>query len=205
MPPKKGLSKDDKMKAMLDLMMESNDIWTLKDLEKDCPKKKGIPAMKVKEILQELCDNDEVMSDKIGNGNFFWCFPSEAYNRRKVQENNIMAEIQNYNREIAQLEAEIAQLTPGREESPERSQLDQEISEFQSQINNVKSEASKYEKMNPEAIKKAQRQAAIAFDAANRWTDNIFTIKSWTAKKFGILEKDFNKNFELGENFDYFE
>ena len=204
MPPKR-VSKDEKLKSMLDMIMESNDIFTLKDLEKECPKKTGIQANKVKELLQELCDDDLVLQDKIGNQNFFWCFPSEAYNRRKVQEANLNKEIEQYTNEIQQLEQEIAQLSPGREDSDERTQLDNEIAQFEEKIATIHRESSKYEKMNPEAIKQAQRQSGIALDAANRWTDNIFTIKSWSRKKFGILDKDFDKNFGLGENFDYFE
>jgi transposase len=39
------------------LMMESNDGWTLKELKKECPKRKGINSQSVKDFLQELRDN----------------------------------------------------------------------------------------------------------------------------------------------------
>ena len=202
MPPKKGLSREDKMKIMKNLIMESKDIWTLKELEKVCPKK-GISGMIVKDILKDLCDNDLISSDKIGSGNFFWCFPSEDFNQRRLQEEKLTNQIQSYQEEIAQLEKEIQELQKGREDSAERDQLDSEIAVFEQQIAEIHKESSKYEKMNPEALKQTQRQTQIAFDSANRWTDNIYTLSSWAQKKFFISSADFEKNFELGENFDY--
>ena len=205
MSRKKGMSRNDKLIAMQELMMESQDIWTLKDLEKDCPKKKGITSMSVKEILQELCDNDLVSFDKIGSGNFYWCFPSEALNRRKVQEEKLKKETSILNNEIIQLEKEISELEPGREECEERTQLNYEISELNKKMDLILSESSKYEFLNPEGIKKMQKQTQIAHDSANRWTDNIFTIRSWVSKNFNVSSSQFNEQFEISENFDYLE
>lgn len=204
MSRKKGVSKDDKLKIVQNIMMESNDIWSIAELEKACSKK-GIRSMIVKDLIQELLDDDLISSDKIGKANFYWCFPSEAYNRRRVAEEKITNEIASYENEIVQLEAEIQQLQPGREETPEREQLDKEIDEFKQQIKEIQDEASKYDKLNPELIQRRQRQAVVAFESANRWTDNIFTIQSWVTTKFGKSKKEFLTSFRLGEDFDYFE
>lgn len=185
--------------------MESKDIWTLKELEKECPRKKGINAMIVKEILQELCDNDLISSDKIGSGNFYWCFPSEAYNRRKVQEDRYNESIREYEAEIETLTKEIGELEPGREDSPERSELNDEIQQLQSEINSLESEIEKFKQLNPEGIKEKQRLSIVAFEAANRWTDNIFNLKSWCLNKFNLPSSDFDKSFEIPEDFDYLE
>jgi DNA-binding transcriptional regulator GbsR (MarR family) len=204
MPPKKGLSHDDKMAGMQALMMESNDIWTLKDLEKECPKRKGIISQSVKDILQELCDSDLVSWDKIGSGKFFWCFPADAYNRRAVARAAMESVIAETEAEIAQLEREIAKLRSGREDSAQRQQLDSEIDELETALAGIRREAAVYEKMNPEAVKKAQRQAEIALAAANRWTDNIFAVKAWCVKQFNMSSAQFDSQFELKEGFDYF-
>ena len=199
------MSREEKLLAMQELMMESKDIWTLKDLEKECPKKKGINAMSVKEILQELCDNDLVSFEKIGSGNFYWCFPSEAYNRRKVLEGKLNSQISDFEKEIKDLEKEISELEPGREDSEERTQLDAEIEEFGKQLSKIKAEAAKYEKLNPEGIKKTQEQTKVALEAANRWTDNIFTIKSYITKTLNIPGSQFCEQFGIPEEFDYLE
>jgi len=43
----------------------------------------------------------------------------------------------------------------------------------------------------------------VAFEAANRWTDNVFCIRSWCQKRFSVEAKDFDKQFGISEDFDY--
>lgn len=203
MPPRKGMSRDDKLTTMQAIMMESQDVWTLKDLEKECPKR-GVIQQAVKEILQELVDNDLVSFDKIGSSNFYWCFPSEAYNRRMVSQNRLDASISALEQEIAELEQEIGELEPGREDCDERKQLDEEIVALNTRLANVSAETAKYGALNPVAIRETERQAAAALDAANRWTDNIYTLRSWCVKKFNLPASTFDKQFGLDDSFDYF-
>lgn len=54
------------------------DFFQLKDLEKLCPKEKGITSMSVKEVVQSLVDDGIVDSEKIGTSIYFWAFPSKA-------------------------------------------------------------------------------------------------------------------------------
>jgi hypothetical protein len=204
MPPKKGLSKDDKILGMQALMMESNDIWTLKDLERECPKRKGIIAQSVKDILQELCDNDLVSSDKIGSGKFFWCFPADAFNRRAVARASLEQSIAEMAAEIQALEREVARLRQGREDCAEREALDTDVTRLKSELHEIAAQASKYETMNPVAVRQAQRQTTIGLAAANRWTDNIFAIKSWCRKNYNMDSAAFDRQFEIDETFDYF-
>jgi hypothetical protein len=203
MPPKRGLSRDDKLIAMQELMMESRDVWTLKDLERDCPKKKGIVQQSVKEILQELCDSDLISTDRIGISNFFWCFPSEAYSRRKVQLTKFEAQIAEAEREIAALETEIASLASTRIETNERLQLNHEIAEMEAKMEFVNREIVKYDRMNPLEIKRIERQSGIALNAVNRWTDNFFTLRSWAMKEFGLTPRRFDESFEISQSLDY--
>ncbi|RMC13883.1 hypothetical protein DUI87_08966 [Hirundo rustica rustica] len=43
----------------------------------------------------------------------------------------------------------------------------------------------------------------VAKEAANRWTDNIFSIKSWAKRKFGFEESRIDKGFGIPEDLDY--
>jgi len=52
-------------------------VFTLKELVKLASKEKGIVAQTVEEVLKSLVDDGEVMADKIGTSNYFWCFPSQ--------------------------------------------------------------------------------------------------------------------------------
>jgi len=159
--------------------------------------------MAVKDILQELCDCDLISFDKIGSGNFYWCFPSEALNKRKVHECKLLQEIESYQNEINEIEKQIEELEPSRIDCKERTDLDAEVKEFEAKLKIIQKESEPYEKMNPDAIHLTEKQSAIALDAANRWTDNIFTVKSWCTKSFGLLPSAFDQNFGITEDFDY--
>uniref|UniRef100_A0ACB8E7X6 Uncharacterized protein n=1 Tax=Sphaerodactylus townsendi TaxID=933632 RepID=A0ACB8E7X6_9SAUR len=53
-------------------------------------------------------------------------------------------------------------------------------------------------------VKCPMRQAnKVAKEAANRWTDNIFSVKSWAKRKFGFEDSKINKTFGIPEDFDY--
>lgn len=67
MSKKRGLSVEEKRSRMLEIFYEKKDVFQLKDLEKICPKEKGIVAQSVKDVLQSLVDDGLVDSEKIGN------------------------------------------------------------------------------------------------------------------------------------------
>lgn len=45
----------------------------------------------------------------------------------------------------------------------------------------------------------------MAKEAANRWTDNLFSMKSWCKNKFGLDESTINKHFSIPEELDFVE
>ena len=51
---------EEKRKRMMEVFYEKKDVFQLKELEKICPKEKGITPMSVKEILQSLVDDNMV-------------------------------------------------------------------------------------------------------------------------------------------------
>ena len=47
------------------------------------------------------------------------------------------------------------------------------------------------------------QESAVAKEAANRWTENVFSIKSWCKNRFGIEESKLDQQFGIPEDFDY--
>jgi hypothetical protein len=83
MSKKKTTSKDEKLELMEELLFEKAEPFTLKELEKLAQKEKGIRSMVVKEVIDELIGDSRILSDKIGATNFYWLFPSQAYEMKK--------------------------------------------------------------------------------------------------------------------------
>ncbi len=58
---------------------------------------------------------------------------------------------------------------------------------------------------DPEAVIRIEKQCKINLDAANRWTENLYSLKSFLVKKKGMSSKDAAKFLHLDTDFDYLE
>ena len=71
---------------ILAFFRKSSTCHTLKDLEKDVPKAcSGLNSMAVKDLIKELTDENKVRVEKIGSGNWYWCWAGEEARERKNQ------------------------------------------------------------------------------------------------------------------------
>lgn len=69
----------------------------------------------------------------------------------------------------------------------------------------LEQELERYKECDPEVLKNMQQETIMAKEGANRWTDNVFTIKTWCVRKFSLEEKMIDKTFGIPEDFDYME
>ncbi|XP_036597810.1 meiotic nuclear division protein 1 homolog [Trichosurus vulpecula] len=203
MSKKKGLSAEEKRTRMMEIFFETKDVFQLKDMEKIAPREKGITAMSVKEVLQSLVDDGMVDSERIGTSNYFWAFPSKALHARKRKLETLSTQFSEGNQKKENLQQSIKRAKIGREDTEERASLLKEIASLQQQKEQLKAELEKYKECDPEVVEEIRQANKVAKDAANRWTDNIFAIKSWAKRKFGFEESKIDKNFGIPEDFDY--
>ena len=94
----------------------------------------------------------------------------------------------------------------GREASDEREKLlisleDEKKAELQ-----LSSRLQEFSENDPAVLEEMAREASTALEAANRWTDNVFSIQSWIKKKFPAVDTSgLNKQFGIPEDLDYIE
>ena len=81
----------------------------------------------------------------------------------------------------------------------------QELTQKEKLCKEQEQELERYRECDPEVLENMQKETVMAKEGANRWTDNVFTIKSWCVRKFGLEEKMIDKNFGIPEDFDYVE
>lgn len=79
----------------------------------------------------------------------------------------------------------------------------QQLASIQSEFKKNTAEFDKIKDLDPEVFEAKKKEAQLAKDAANRWTDNIYSLQSYCSQKFGLASSDFNKQFEIPEDFDY--
>ncbi|KAI5712028.1 meiotic nuclear division protein 1 homolog isoform X1 [Diaphorina citri] len=203
MSKKKGLSVEEKRTGLLELFHEKEEFFQLKELEKLAPKEKGIISQSVKEILQSLVDDGLVESEKIGTSTYFWSFPNKASDRVDCKLEKITAEIEDVTKELAQNNEALEKSMVGRGDSKNREDFLQEVGNISKELELINKELEKYKNNDPDTLKLIENTAQRAKEAANRWTDNLFSLKSWCKNKFGLEETALNKHFSIPEEMDY--
>ncbi|PIK36420.1 hypothetical protein BSL78_26750 [Apostichopus japonicus] len=161
--------------------------------------------MAVKDVLQSLVDDNLVDSDRIGTSNYYWAFPSKASQARKRTLADLTNKLQESQKKQKMMKTAVEKASVGRESSKKRTELLEELSEKESLSTKLRGELDLYKEVDPEVLEQIKTETKIAQEAANRWTDNVFSIKSWCKKKFGMEEKVLDKQFGISEDFDYIE
>lgn len=115
-----------------------------------CPRilsgaKAGVVQQTIKDVNQSLVDDSLVMSDKIGAANFFWSFPSQAYQSLKVRVDDLEQKVEQSAQSVQNLKRKIAEARESRVECEERSNklqrmndLKQTIAAADTQLTNLK-------------------------------------------------------------------
>ncbi|KAJ8900964.1 hypothetical protein NDN08_000261 [Rhodosorus marinus] len=205
MSKRKGLSLEDKRSRMMEIFLTSMEPFTLKELEKVAPKKKGIISQSVKDVVQSLVDDDMVLTDKCGTQTLYWSLPSAAAQQKRRRLSTLDEQIEKTKEGISSAEQSAKELKSGREESSEREEVLKRLGKLETESAELRSKLLIYSSCDPETIRSLKIDSEAFRAGANRWTDNIFSIRSYVSEKFSIPPTDFDKNFGIAEDFDYIE
>ncbi|KAJ7969502.1 Meiotic nuclear division protein 1-like [Quillaja saponaria] len=207
MSKKRGLSLEEKREKMLQIFYESQDFFLLKELEKLGPRK-GVITQSVKDVVQSLVDDDLVLKDKIGTSVYFWSLPSCAGNQLRNVYRNLESDLQSSKKRHSELVDQCQALKKGREESDEREEALAELKAIEQKYNMLKDEMGQYADNDPAAFEAMKEAIEVAHAAANRWTDNIFTLRQWCSNNFPEAKEQLENMYKevgIADDFDYLE
>ncbi|OIW15738.1 hypothetical protein TanjilG_04273 [Lupinus angustifolius] len=207
MSKKRGLSLEEKRERMLQIFYDSHDFYLLKELEKLGPRK-GVISQSVKDVVQSLVDDDLVSKDKIGTSVYFWSLPSCAGNQLRNVYRKLDSDLQSSKKRYVELVDQCEALKKGREESDEREVALAELKAIELKHNELKNELEKYRDNDPAAFEAMKEAIEVAHASANRWTDNIFTLRQWCSNNFPEAKEQLENMYkEIGitDDFDYLE
>ncbi|XP_021202503.2 meiotic nuclear division protein 1 homolog [Bombyx mandarina] len=205
MSKKRGLSADEKKTRMLEIFHQSQDFFQLKELEKIAPKEKGITMQSVKEVIQSLIDDHLVDSEKIGTSVYFWSFPSKAKSTKKRKLQELQNEFDECTKKLKKTEEVLIAESKGREISEERIKILSSLEDLQKQEASYKRELQKYRESDPEYIAQLRREITELKTASNRWTENVYILKSYIKNSFQIDIDALEENFNIPKDMDYIE
>eukprot|EP00201_Polytomella_parva_P006685 CAMPEP_0175082830 /NCGR_PEP_ID=MMETSP0052_2-20121109/26985_1 /TAXON_ID=51329 ORGANISM="Polytomella parva, Strain SAG 63-3" /NCGR_SAMPLE_ID=MMETSP0052_2 /ASSEMBLY_ACC=CAM_ASM_000194 /LENGTH=188 /DNA_ID=CAMNT_0016354093 /DNA_START=148 /DNA_END=714 /DNA_ORIENTATION=+ len=176
MSKRKGLSLDEKREKMLSIFHESSDVFVLKDIEK-LSMKKGIILQTVKDVLQ-------------------WSFPSEASVKLENQAKKLKTDLEAVRKRREEVEENLREERQKKEESEDRTARLAELRKLKKDTAEASEKLSQYKDNDPELFEKIKQANDLAKDAANRWLDNLFSLKSWCKKRFVGKEAELATFFE---------
>lgn len=167
------------------------------------PKATGIVTQSVKEVLQSLVDDRLVNAEKIGTSNYFWSFPSTAMQTRQNMRNSLREELQRVKDQRSKCEGQLNEAASMREDSKERDELLEKYNQLEKMRAEAAAKLEMHRANDPKLLAQKKQEAEKAKAAANRWTDNVFTLQSYCANNFSIERSQFNEQFSIPDDFDY--
>ncbi|CAH0401009.1 unnamed protein product [Chilo suppressalis] len=205
MSKKRGLSADEKKTRMLEIFHQSKDFFQLKELEKIAPKEKGITMQSVKEVVQSLVDDHLVDSEKIGTSIYFWSFPSKAFLAKRKKLNDLQSEVDESTKKLKKAEESLITESVGREPCDERNEALSSLEQILKKEQLLKTELQKYRDFDPEYIAQLKTEIEELKAAVNRWTENIYILKSYVKNTFQMENEVIDQSFGIPPDLDYME
>lgn len=207
MSKRKGLSFDEKKSTLLAAMQAHATFYTLKELEV-LGRSKGVIPQAVKDVVEGLVSSGDVQTDRVGSQALFWALPSQQVTVLRAKKQKLEEEAERMRREIKALGAEADELRTAQIPSEEEAAaLRIRVNLERKRRDELKEKVDILERCSPEKVQEMKKQIAIAKEAANRWADNIHSVRSIFLREQGgqVSATMFNTTFNLPEDFDYLE
>ncbi|KAK6354469.1 hypothetical protein TWF730_008869 [Orbilia blumenaviensis] len=166
---------------------------SIKDLEKSLPIVTGVSGMQVKDYLTALVDDDKIRVEKIGSGNWYWCFKGDE---KKQKEN----EVKGWEKEIKTLEWKIQEAKQeirleeeekggGGDEKAKRASMMKYLQTLSKEKEVLEKELALYADNDPAQIDLLRELLLLFKTAANEHTNSIYGIESHI-KGLGMMSHD---------------
>jgi len=167
-------------------------VYTLKELEKLLPGVGSINGMQVKDYLQALQDESMIRVEKIGSGNWYWSFKSDAkkqkegtLNNLKMEEGKLVTSIADADR---QLKEEVAKRCEDDEmldgDGMDRKALLEAHEEHLKELEVLNRQLALYSESDPAEVLRKVEETQRLKEVAHTWTERIECLECFLA---GIL------------------
>ena len=123
----------------------------------------------------------------------------------QIKHEQTLANIESIKKRIMEANVKLADAQRGREEGEnnERAQKLQKLDKLSKQKLNAEKELETLKQNDPQALADLYHELKLCKEAANRWTDNIFSCQDYLVKKRGMMKKEAQKFIGITQAFDY--
>ncbi|XP_058814755.1 meiotic nuclear division protein 1 homolog [Topomyia yanbarensis] len=199
----KTISADEKKALLLEIFHETKEFYQLKDLEKIAVRSKGLKEQTVKDILSSLVDAGSVESDRIGTSHYYWSFPNKKRRSKQNELEELQEKLRTAESRLEILRTDLKNKKASQEESSSSIAIFEKLRNLKSKEAALQNALKPLLNNDKKKLENMRMSLPKLHEAANRWTDNIFSIKSWCKSRFNIEEKLIDKQFQIPADLDY--
>jgi DNA-binding Lrp family transcriptional regulator len=200
-----GVSAEEKRRRIQELFMEKPYIFSTKELETTVAKRTGISSMIIKDIVKEMADESLIDTAKVGISSCFWRFRTKATAQAQLEYDDALAKHEAAEQALTEARTALTQAEIDRDDTTERQQAIREFAQVRSELAAVNAQLAAAAEFDPVSMQTRRDALAVAIDAANRWTDNIYSVRSYCEKQLGVPRSDLNPALGINDGFDYFD
>lgn len=197
------MSAEEKRHVVLGIYHKTKQVYTEKEILA-LAAKAGVNANTVADVNQSLVDDGLVDKEKIGGSNYFWSFPGKRDRMMQIKHEQTLSAIEDLKGKVAEASARLADAKRGREdEGGERAKKLARLADLAKERKAAEAELESLKENDPQALADLEKELKLVTEAANRWTDNIFSCKSYLVKKRGYSSKEACRILGISTEFDY--
>lgn len=168
----------------------------------------SINGIQVKEYIQTLTDENLVRVEKIGSGNWYWCFGSDEKKAREAQLDRVCREVEKVRASYEEVGLRLALQREKLEEEQkeeanmgwdgdsegekqredlQRQKQEQEktVQELQTEWNRSSSSSSSSSSGDSKTAQEKKAELETLRQTAEMWTDNIYMLEAYLGKLAG--------------------
>lgn len=205
MPKAKGVPAEQKRLNVQKKVMDSGDFFSSKEMEKICASC-GIGGMQFKAELNTIMGDDLLRSDKIGLSHYYWKLKSEAAKEQEKRSKDCQSQLESLKGRKKHLEEAIAKQKKRKADESGREELLQRYYSLEKECKEKRNAVSAFSDSDPEALEKMKKAKSTGYEAAVRWTHNVWALESYMMKKCVGQEKELKGHFKscgYTDDFDY--
>lgn len=168
---------------------------TLKDLEKMLPSVASIKGVQVKDFIQELTDEGKIRVEKIGSGNWYWCFGGDEKRERERQLTQLRKDVERVQANCKRAEVDLAVRRKQRDKEvaalgkrgeAEWEELLERKKGLELERNRLLAETKAAEAVGEgKGIGQMREEIDEYRQRAQMWTDNIYVLEAYVRKITG--------------------
>ncbi|KAL4941845.1 hypothetical protein BDV06DRAFT_193705 [Aspergillus oleicola] len=193
MPPK--LSKSAKQGLIVSHLRSTRTCHTLKDLEKMLPSVASINGIQVKDYIQELTDDGKIRVEKIGSGNWYWCFGGDEKKERERQLTQLRKDVDRVRTSCKRAQADMAVRKQARDQEVELGgaageeeweRLMERKRALELERNRLQAEWMAVSTTGEgKGVGQMREEIDECRERAQTWTDNIYVLEEYVRKLTG--------------------